>query len=470
MSPDLAKRSVDLKRSLLLRVTLFAVVICLVASALVLEQARTRIRRHIERTGGTIERLIRSEAAQPRDVFRRSIEGLRLSMLDDLGALVNICVKVEDIYNHVVADRCFAEAQQDAPRVLRWLMGRLLGADVRYRGVIDQYPGIKVGEFVMTPNLDTEARVVWDEIRTVLVMTAGVLLLNFLVYLPVRRALRPTDEILSVLARMEEGDLAARMPRPRLIELARIAAGFDHLAARLRETLDGQRQLAQRLLSVREEERRYLARELHDEFGQCLASIRVECVCVSELARDGLPAVLPSTEAISRTATRMMEALQGILHQLRPVGLEEFGLVAALEQLVEGWRRGRPGCRYALSIEGEVDDLPDGLTVSLYRIVQESLTNAARHGDPAEVAVSLCRTPEGIVVTVEDDGHGGGRDRAGGGLGVLGMRERVLALGGTFTLGPRVPRGTQVRAAFPALATQRLVEQDGNQDHPVAGR
>src|SRR5690606_7320082 len=102
--------------------------------------------------------------------------------------------------------------------------------------------------------------------------TAGVLLLNFLVYLPVRRALRPADEILAALARMEQGDLSVRMPRPELIELQRIAAGFDHLAERLEATSRGQRLLAQRLLSVREEERRHLARELHDEFGQCLTS------------------------------------------------------------------------------------------------------------------------------------------------------------------------------------------------------
>src|SRR5690606_19120129 len=117
-------------------------------------------------------------------------------------------------------------------------------------------------------------------------------------------------------------------------------AGFDHLAERLEATSRGQRLLAQRLLSVREEERRHLARELHDEFGQCLTSIRAEAACATELARERLPELLPSSEAISHVAAHMMESLQGILHQLRPIGLETFGLRAGLEQLVRGWQQG----------------------------------------------------------------------------------------------------------------------------------
>jgi len=460
---------VDLKRTLFVRVTLFALLICLLASALVLQQARTRIRDHIERTGGTIERVISNEATQPRDVFRRSIEGMQLSMLEGLGELLNLCVDVEDIYNRRIAYRCFAETR-DPPRVLRWIMDRLVGPEVRYHGVIGQYPGIKVGEFVVTPNLDSEALEVWRQIQTVLGMTAGVLLLNFLVYLPVRRALRPTELILSTLARMERGDLSARMPEPELIELQRIASGFNHLAERLQETSHGQRQLAQRLLSVREEERRHLARELHDEFGQCLTSIRADAACATELAREALPALLPSTEAIARVTAHMMEALQGILHQLRPVALETFGLRAGLEQLVRGWRQGsRAQCRYLLEVDGEIDDLPDDLAVSLYRIVQESLTNAARHGEPGEVRVALRRDARRIDLVVQDDGHGVEWHGAGSGLGVLGMHERVQALGGSFSLTPRTPRGMQVEAVFPLEAPEPRTEHHAGQDQTAAG-
>lgn len=444
-------RAVDLKRHLLLRVTLFALVIGLIASGVVLQQAQERIRSHIARTGGTVERLLAGEATQPRDVFRRSLESMDLSSLDGIGPLLGICVAVEDIYKRPAIQRCFDDGA-DPPVLVRWLLARLIGPEVSYGGAIGQYPGVKVGEFVVTPNLDSEAVELWHQIRTVLGMTVGILLLNLLVYLPVRRALGPTDAILAVLGRMEAGDLAARMPRPRLIELRRIASGFDHLAERLQKTIAGQRHLAQRLLAVREEERRRLARELHDEFGQCLTSIGAEAAFITEGVRGPQPALLPAARAIASVTAHMMESLQGILLQLRPVGLEEFGLHAGLEELVGGWRRRLPECVFELRVEGQVDDLPDELTVSLYRIVQECLTNALRHASPGRVTVSLRREADACTLVVEDDGEGAPLSTAGSGLGVLGMHERVEALGGCFAMTRCVPCGMRVEAAFPASA------------------
>lgn len=450
-APPAAPAAVDLKHHLLLRVSLFALAIGVLATVVVLHQTRERIRGHISRSGVTVERLIAGEADQLRDAFRRSLDGLSLSSLDGIGPLLGICVAVEDLYKRPVVNRCFHE-DGAAPAPVRWLLERLIGPDLAYRGVIGQYPGVKVGEFVVTPDLDSEGHAAWVQIRTVLGMSLAILLLNLLIYRPVRRALRPADQILAVLGRMEAGDLSARMPRPRLIELRRIAAGFDHLAEQLQKTLAAQRQLAQRLLAVREEERRRLARELHDEFGQCLASVGAEAAFIAARAESTDPTLLPAARAVSAVTGHMMESLQGILHQLRPVGLEEFGLAAALDQLVAGWRRRQPGCDFALVVEGEIDALPADLTVSLYRIVQESLTNALRHGTPGRVAVGLARDGAGCRLRVEDDGDGDAPPSPGSGLGVLGMRERVEALGGRFALEPLAPRGMRVRADFPPEA------------------
>lgn len=443
------KNAIDLKNHLLLRVSLFALAIGLFTTGFVLYQAGESIRLHIAEIGSTVERLIAGEAAQPRGIFQNGLEGLALTSLDEIGPSLRICVDVEDIYKRQVVQRCFGGAS--APPVLvRWTLGLLIGAETRYRGTIGQYPGFTVGEFVVTPNLDSEALAVWQQIRTVLGMAVGILLLNLLIYLPVRRALQPTEQILSALERMEAGDLSVRMPRPGLIELHRIAAGFDHLTERLQKTMREQRQLAQRLLAVREEERRFLARELHDEFGQCLTSIGAEAAFIG--ARAHQPELLPATRSIASVTAHMMESLQGILGQLRPAGLEEFGLQFGLEQLVGGWQRRLPGCTFELVIDGEIDDLPDNLTVSLYRIVQESLTNALRHGAPQHVAIRLCREATCCLLTVEDDGNGSEQNTTGSGLGVLGMNERVAALGGRFALTALAPQGMRVAAVFPAEA------------------
>lgn len=224
--------------------------------------------------------------------------------------------------------------------------------------------------------------------------------------------------------------------------------------ARVGELLRHNRELAHQLISVQESERRALARELHDELGQCLASINAEAAYAGELARERLPALQPCAEAIARTTAHMMEVLQQILHRLRPVGLDEFGLAASLGQMVGDWeRRSRGQCSYRLDIDGEVGDLPDNLNVNLYRIVQESLTNAAKHGQARRIDVRLRREPSGAVsLEVEDDGAetGAARGTRAGGFGLIGMHERVQALGGTLAVLPRTPCGVRVEVHLPS--------------------
>ncbi|WP_230969887.1 HAMP domain-containing sensor histidine kinase [Nitrogeniibacter aestuarii] len=465
--PAPAPPGFDLKRHLIIRVTLFACLICILASAVIFDQAARRIREHVQRSGATIEQLIARELDDERPSFDRRFDQLQFSMLSELGLLLKLCITVQDIYGSDPFTRCFGTEEARAPDWVTAVLHRWIGDEARYAGLIRRYPGIKVGEFLLNTDVESESAEVWSQLQLVLAITVGVLLVNLLVYLPVRRALRPTDRILDTIGRLEAGDLSARMPRPKLIELRRIAEGFDHLAERLQRTDRRQRQLAQRLLSVREEERRRLARELHDEFGQSLTSIRAEASMVAEDAGDKMPELQPSLTAIGRMTGDMMENLQRILHQLRPVALEEFGLHASLEQLVSSARRARPGCEVSLSVAGEVDDLPDDLTASLYRITQEGLNNALRHAEPQRIDITLTRDESGLHLAIIDDGAGGHRDTRGSGLGVLGMTERVEALGGRFSMTPRAPNGMTVDACFP----KRAAEPEEDWDDPsVAGR
>lgn len=454
LSPAKHAQGIDLKFHLLLRVTLFALIIGVVATGTMFYQTKSRISLHVANAGSTVARLLDAGAAQPRGSFGLGFK-LDLAAFDGIDQLLGLCVDVEEMFhNGPKPRRCFGDVSA-APKAIRWALGHLIGPEIQSRGQIRQYPGFKVGEFVVSPNLDSESMALWHQVRTVLGMTVGILVLNLLIYLPVRRALQPTDQILAVIERVEAGDLSARMPHPRLVELHRIAAGFDHLTERLQTTMADQRQLAQRLFAVREEERRYLARELHDEFGQCLTSIGAEAAFIAARARAHHPDLLPAAQSIASVTSHMLKALQGILGQLRPVGLEEFGLRAGLVQLIDGWERRVPACAFGLHIEGEIDDFPDDLTVSVYRIVQESLTNALRHGAPQHVTVSLNRTADRCTLCVEDDGEKREPGTTGSGLGVLGMNERVAALGGQFAMAARSPRGMRVQAVFPAEAMTR---------------
>jgi protein-histidine pros-kinase len=153
----------------------------------------------------------------------------------------------------------------------------------------------------------------------------------------------------------------------------------------------------------------------------------------------------------------MMEVLQQILHRLRPLGLEEFGLRASLQQLTDDWnRRAKGNTRFQLLFDEAIDHLPDNVAVTLYRIVQESVTNAVRHGRASEVDVCLTVDHETLRLQISDNGRGGiapdpsSESRKSGGFGLLGMEERVLALGGTLRILPREPQGTVIDVNLPA--------------------
>jgi len=205
---------------------------------------------------------------------------------------------------------------------------------------------------------------------------------------------------------------------------------------------------------LQEQERRHLARELHDELGQCCVAITVDAAAIAQDTREQLPSAHASAQAIGATAKHLQHVIRGLLTQLRPTGLDELGLVACLELLVESWSQVHGiACRFA------ADALPDGLdeatNISIYRTVQESLTNIARHAHATQASVTLCgpATAAGtgacIELAIDDNGSGIASDSMRNGFGLLGMRERIHALGGSVVFQARPAGGTRIVAVLP---------------------
>lgn len=454
LAADTYLRPLDLKRHLFVRVSLFALLVLCLGAAVTLLETRYRVRDDIQRTGFTIRQLITNEINRNSLAYDRTLGdiGIDLSALKPIGQLLNFCIGVTDIYSHPVDQQCFARTTP-LPAAIEAFMRWVIGSDAVYQGSLGQYPGITVGQMTITPNYGSEVLELAQKLGNLLAVSVMILFLSFFVYRPVRQALAPSAAILDTLRRMEQGDLAARMPPLALIELNHIGQGFNHLADRLESTIRNQQRLAHRLLSAREEERQHLARELHDEFGQYLASLSAEAAFARELADDGVPDLRPCADSIAKTTEHMMEVLQQILHRLRPIGLEEFGLGPSLQELIEGWNRRSRDTRFTYAADGDLAGLPDDINVSVYRIIQEAITNAVRHGQPAHVAVTLYRGPAGLALEIRDDGQGSpppdGPTGKPGGFGRLGMEERVLALGGTLEISAAPGQGTRVCVRFP---------------------
>ena len=324
-------RPLDLKRHLIVRVSLVALIVLLLGAVVTLLEARYRVRGDIQRTGVAIRQLITEEINRNYSAYDATLAELNLdlSALKAMGQVIDFCIEMSDFHTHATYRQCFAEAVS-LPAPVEAFMRRVVGNDAEFRGSIGQYPGITGGQLVVTPNYGREVLELALKMANLVAVSTMILLFSFFVYRPVRNALAPSEAILGTLGRMERGDLKARMPGFALIELNRIAEGFNHLADRLARTIHSQQRLAHRLLSVREEERQHLARELHDEFGQYLASLNAEAAFARELADEGVPALRPCADSIVRTVGHMMETLQQILHRLRPIGLEEFGLLPSL--------------------------------------------------------------------------------------------------------------------------------------------
>lgn len=270
--------------------------------------------------------------------------------------------------------------------------------------------------------------------------------------LTIGHALAPARAIVAGLRRIGFGERDARLPAFRAAEFRDIATAVNEVSAKLAETEAERAELHKRLFQVQEEERRALARDLHDEFGQCLTATAALAASIEQGADGARPDLAEDARAIGRVQRRMMETLKFALAKLRSQEIEEIGLAESLEKLVTGWNAHGAGAaktRYCLAVEGDIADLAPQTAVGLYRIAQECLTNAARHGRPSEVRLSLSRVAgeAAVALSVEDDGGGDPAAlEARAGRGLAGIRERVQALGGAVAF-DRAPRGRGVRVA-----------------------
>jgi signal transduction histidine kinase len=216
--------------------------------------------------------------------------------------------------------------------------------------------------------------------------------------------------------------------------------------------LEENRRLSRRLIDVQEEERRRLARELHDEMGQALTAIKTEAALIIDRCRGSNGPICDSAKAIGVASDCLYGLTHALIHRLRPTVLDDLGLAAALETIVSEWRMRRPGLPCRLTVEGDLHGLPDAVNIAVFRLVQEALTNVLRHASASHVSVTLHRSDDGLHIQVEDDGRGLDPARAApAGLcfGLLGMRERVEALGGRLAIESAPGRGLRLDATIP---------------------
>jgi len=302
-------------------------------------------------------------------------------------------------------------------------------------------------EFVVRADPGDEITESWEDAQPLLLLVLVVSIIgNGLLYFVIGRWLKPVERIVAAMDGIEQGDYRARLPAFELPELDVVAGKFNRMAEVLERSREENRRLAQQSIAIREGERRALAHELHDELGQSIAAISAVAASI-----DGGTARTAAT-TIAEIGASMHAVVRGMLRRLRPLLLDEFGLARALEDLVDGWNERHPDAFCRLDVTAGSDGLGDDASINLYRIVQECLTNASKHSAATEIDVALDCRAGNARLTVVDNGKGFDAAATRPGLGLLGMRERSEALGGTFKVDARMGGGVRIEVELPPRA------------------
>jgi two-component system, NarL family, sensor histidine kinase UhpB len=315
------------------------------------------------------------------------------------------------------------------------------------------YNSQPIAKLIITPDPSYEYAEIWKQMTDLLVLLALFFIcVNLMIAWAIAQALKPTSSILAALDKIEKGDLDVRLPSFKLPELARIGQKFNHMIETLQKSMQKNHSLTQQLMTLQEAERKSLARDLHDEFGQCLTAINTDASVILKHAKNKYPELQASANAISDLSRHLMDLVSGLLQKLRPGVLDELGLVVALRDLVDSTQMRFGNIAFTLSENLGNTPLAEAQSLVIYRLVQESLTNIARHASATQVEISVQILSKldnkGVEVKVSDNGKGFAPSNVEG-FGLLGMRERVEGLGGDFKIETNANKGTTILAWIP---------------------
>ena len=314
--------------------------------------------------------------------------------------------------------------------------------------------GNRVGDIVFSPDLSAQLYEKW--IGFLAIAFAGVVLMPLtaiIAYFIAGSALGPLDELSAGLTRMRTGRYDRLIPCFGPPEIRRSCEEANALARTLEKLSHDNRDLLRKMVSLQDDERRDIARELHDELGPLLFGIRAGAVAVLESTPSGDEPLASSAQRILQSVEALQQVNRRILDHLRPLYVQELGLEKSIQTLLRNFRSQAPAIKLAANIEPRLNEIDGLLSQTVYRVVQESLTNVLRHAKASAIKVEVAIDGGELTIEISDDGIGLPSDGSFG-RGLTGMHERVRALSGSFML-MRESGRTLVRCRLPLAEAAR---------------
>lgn len=335
-----------------------------------------------------------------------------------------------------------------------WFVRMIAGAPLEVRLAVPADVG-GGGAIVLQTDPINEIGEVWVQSRDAMLVLGGFAGASaVLISLAVGRALLPLKALSDAFEHIGKGEYHGRLPAKGPTEVMRVVNGFNRMTGQLASADAQNHRLNERLLTLQEEERADLARDLHDEVGPLLFAVDMTAAAIERLPGGRDASIAAHAQSIHEAVAHMQRHVREILGRLRPI--ETIGLQSAIERLVAFWHGRRPDISFNVVVAEEEDRIGREVRETIYRVVQESVSNAIRHGAPSHVTIMVAYTDDSSVhVEVTDDGVGmvAGRISGSTRLGLVGMRERVSAIAGALSITPgRDGKGIAVMVRLPCEA------------------
>jgi two-component system sensor histidine kinase UhpB len=442
----------SVRAQLLIAFVLIDVVAVLVAGSVVILRARMQTRVEMSASMRLADFLV--EDAVRLAGQELPAEQFLASLPAQLQSMRHVRFVVSDAAGIAIAVKSPGHGTTEREAVPPWFTA-LVAPPVEMRDVAVTVDGQRIGNVAIIGEPADEIAEVWDN---AVAMAAVAILLNAmmigLLYILFGRVLGPLTVLAHGLSDLEHQAYGVRLSQPQARELAAIAEHFNALALAL-EALRGENlNLNRRLITAQDDERRRTALELHDEVGPCLFGLKANASSIESAAQNLPEPARNGVIARLRDILSIIDHLQAInrsmLERLRPMALGHVPLKDMLGRLVNERAKEHPHIAFLLVARELRRGYGDSIDLTVYRCVQESVTNAIRHAAAKNVVVKLDHIDNGaaLALTVTDDGRGMSGS-APGGFGTRGMTERVAGLGGCYRIDSAPGRGTHVRVTIP---------------------
>ncbi len=379
------------------------------------------------------------------------VRHVRMAILDNMG----------DIRSLLPGDTDGNGQEDDRERAPQWFE-HLLSIQLESRYVPILAEGRRVGTVAIIGEPADEAAEVWQDMSTLAVMAACINIIIFvLFYFALGRILGPLVSVAAGLQKLENGDYRSRLPRPRIREMAAITDRFNALANVLEESRDENSRLCRALISIQDEERKQIAADLHNEFGQCLFAIKANASSIDAVGRLlGEPQAQALSERVGSILSiteRLQTMNRRLLKKLRPSAFGHASLVELVDDLVTDFRRHHQGISFELRLGELRNSYGEAIDLSVYRCVQEALTNSVRHASAGTVEIDIHEETDpdpSLRIDIQDDGQGLEDAAELTGFGLRSLRERVRSLGGHCTIKSAAQQGMKLSISLPCPAEQ----------------